>query len=101
LKNAQPDELFAAWLELLEGQRNTMDAEFRDIFEMGGEKGFRVILDEAVWQLREMPKAHTQLVKELATLVLLCYKKPRKQHGHRGSERARWVAIWRRKDAMD
>jgi hypothetical protein len=34
-------------------------------------------------------------------LVLLCYKHPRRQHGQRGSERARWVAIWRRSVAMD
>jgi CRISPR-associated endonuclease/helicase Cas3 len=34
-------------------------------------------------------------------LVLLCYKNPRRQHGQRGSEWARWVAIWRRSVAMD
>jgi hypothetical protein len=28
-------------------------------------------------------------------LVLLCYKKSRRQQGHLGKERARWVAIWR------
>ncbi len=34
-------------------------------------------------------------------VVLLCYKKGRRQQGHRGSERARWVAIWRRRVAME
>jgi len=34
-------------------------------------------------------------------LILLCYKNPRRQHGQRGSERERWVAIWRRSVAMD
>jgi hypothetical protein len=29
MKEAQPDELFAAWLKLPGSQRNAMDAEFR------------------------------------------------------------------------
>jgi len=53
MKEGKPDELFAAWLVLAEGQRNTMDAEFRDIFEMSCEKGFRAIIDEAEFQLGE------------------------------------------------
>jgi len=47
MKEGKPDELFAAWLVLLDDQRNTMDAEFRDIFEMSCEKSFRAIIDEA------------------------------------------------------
>lgn len=46
IKEGKPDELFAAWLTLMEGQRNTMDAEFLDIFEMSCEKEFRAIIDE-------------------------------------------------------
>lgn len=53
MKEGKPDELFAAWLTLMEGQRNTMDAEFRDIFEMSCEKGFRAIIDEAEFQFDE------------------------------------------------
>jgi hypothetical protein len=34
-------------------------------------------------------------------LVLLCYKSWRRQQGHLGRERARWVAIWRRRVAME
>src|ERR1035437_8263350 len=34
-------------------------------------------------------------------LVLLCYKYARRQQGHLGRERARWVARWRRRVAMD
>ena len=34
-------------------------------------------------------------------LVLLCYKKSRRQQGHLGRERARWVAIWRRTVAIE
>ena len=34
-------------------------------------------------------------------LILLCYKCGRRQQGHLGSERAKWVAIWRRRVAME
>ena len=34
MKETQPDELFAAWLTLSDNQRNEMDAQFRDIFEL-------------------------------------------------------------------
>lgn len=34
-------------------------------------------------------------------IVLLCYKCGRRQQGHLGSERAKWVAIWRRRVAME
>jgi len=47
MKEGKPDELFAAWLVLSDKQRNEMDAEFRDIFEMSCEKGFRAIIDVA------------------------------------------------------
>lgn len=68
MKETRPDALFAAWLYLSDVQRNTMDAEFRDIFEMSGEKGFRAILDEAEWQLRETPEAFAALVETLSDL---------------------------------
>ena len=47
LKETQPDELFAAWLTVPDGQRHEMDAEFREIFDLSDEKGFRAIMDEA------------------------------------------------------
>lgn len=53
MKEGKPDELFAAWLTLTEAQRNAMDAEFRGIFEMSCEKGFRAIIDEAEFQMGE------------------------------------------------
>ena len=61
MKEGKPDELFGAWLVLLDDQRNAMDAEFRDIFEMSCEKGFRAIIDEARWQLRATPDALTHV----------------------------------------
>ena len=45
-----------------------MDAEFRDIFEMSCEKGFRAIIDEARWQMRETPDALASFVEKLSAL---------------------------------
>lgn len=69
MKEAQPDELFSAWLELPDSRRNTMDAELRDIFEMSCDKGFRAILDEAQWHLAAEPHAYTEFVGKLAALA--------------------------------
>jgi hypothetical protein len=69
LKEAHPEELFTAWLVLPESERNAMDSQFREIFAMGCEKGFRAILDEAEWQFRETPEAHVALVEKLAALA--------------------------------
>ena len=68
MKETQPDELFAAWLYLPDGQRNEMDAEFRDVFELSCEKGFRAIIDEAGWYLTTDPAARTGFVENLAAL---------------------------------
>lgn len=69
MKEAKPDRLFEAWLELPESQRNTMDAQFRDIFEMSCEKGFCAIRDEAGWHLVAESQAHTEFVDKLAALA--------------------------------
>ena len=50
MKEWRPDELFAAWLALPDAQRNEMDAELLEIFELCCEKGFLAILDEATWR---------------------------------------------------
>ena len=68
IKETKPDELFAAWLALLDGQRNAMDAEFRDIFEMSCEKGVRAIIDEASWQLQETPDVLSSFVEVMSAL---------------------------------
>lgn len=68
MKESKPDELFAAWLYLSEEQRNAMDAEFRDIFEMSCEKGFRAIIDEARWQMRDVPENLAGFIETLSTL---------------------------------
>jgi len=53
MKETKPDELFDAWLELSDEQRNKMDLVFIEIFDMSCEKGVKAIIDEAAWQLRE------------------------------------------------
>ena len=68
LKDGKPDALFAAWLLLSDASRNAMDAVFRDIHELSCEKGFRAILDEAKWQLKETPDTLSNLVESLAAL---------------------------------
>jgi len=65
------DTLFDAWLLLPDSQRNTMDAEFWDIFEMGCEKGFHAIMDEALWHLAQDadPNASPVFVDKLSALT--------------------------------
>ena len=71
MSETRHDELFAAWLALPDAQRNAMDAEFRDIFEMSCEKGCIAILDEAQWHLDQDadPNAATTFAEMLAARV--------------------------------
>lgn len=66
MKEGKPDELFAAWLALPGGQRNTMDTVFREIFEMSCEKGFRAVIDEAEFHLAD--PEFTAFVEKLSAL---------------------------------
>jgi hypothetical protein len=68
MKEGKPDELFAAWLALPDKQRNAMDAEFRDIFEMSCEKGFQAIIDEANWHMQEPPDALQTFIEKMSAL---------------------------------
>jgi hypothetical protein len=68
MKETQPKELFSAWLALPEQDRNSMDAEFREIYGLSSEKGWCAIRDEADWQLREMPRERAQFVGLMAEL---------------------------------
>lgn len=68
MNETRPDELFAAWLNLPESQRNEMDAEFRDIFELSCEKGCKAIIDEAEWHLARDPDARVAFVEKLSAL---------------------------------
>ena len=66
MKETKPDELFGVWLKLPDPQRNAMDAEFQEIFEMSYQKGFLAIIDEAGWQLRETPEDITPIINKLS-----------------------------------
>lgn len=68
MKEGKPDQLFQAWLAVPDNQRNKMDAEFRDIYEMSCEKGFRAIIDEAEWQMQEAPDDLEVFVENLSAL---------------------------------
>jgi hypothetical protein len=68
MKETRIDELFAAWLKLPEGQRNTMDAEFREISTQSCEQGFRAILDEAAWHFEGKPDEGAAFTEKLAAL---------------------------------
>ena len=68
MKETKVDDLFSSWLELPGENRNAMDTEFREIFEMSCEKGFRAIIDEANWHLRETPNALKSFIEMLSAL---------------------------------
>ena len=69
INETKPDKLFAEWLALSEDKRNAMDAEFREIFELSCEKGFRAIIDEAEWHLANAPGAVPGVIEKLAGLT--------------------------------
>jgi len=71
MTEAKIDPLFDAWKVLPDAQRNAMDVEFRDIFELGCEKGFRAIMDEALWHFEQGtdPNAYSTFVDQLAALT--------------------------------
>ena len=64
----KPEELFAAWLELPESQRKTMDADLREIHALSCEKGWCAIRDEAQWQWGQEPEAFTVFVERMGNL---------------------------------
>jgi hypothetical protein len=64
----QSEDLFVAWMTLTEGVRAPIDAEFREIFDLSCEKGFRAIQDEAAFQFRLDPGSLKAFVAKLADL---------------------------------
>ncbi len=68
MPDTRPDALFAAWLQLPDELRHTMDTEFRDIAELSCEKGWRAINDEVAWHLRD-PDEHAAFVERDADQV--------------------------------
>ncbi len=66
---SKPEELFTAWLELPDGQRKPMDAEFREIFALSCEKGWCAIRDEAEWHFRDAPESFAAFIQQLSALA--------------------------------
>ena len=64
----KPDELFNGLAGPSDDQRNPIDAEFRDIFDMSCEKGVRAIIDEASWHLLEKSAEKKDFVAKLSGL---------------------------------
>lgn len=58
---------FAAWLELPDERREALESEFREIFEMGSEKGVWAILDEARYRWGGNSEELTAFVKNLSS----------------------------------
>ena len=65
LQEGNPAPLFEAWLELPATRRETMEADFRSIFEMACEKGVEAIIDEATFHLREACQTFTSWLASL------------------------------------
>lgn len=68
LHETKPDELFRAWIALLESQRKTMDAELREVFSLSCEKGWRAIRDEASFHLKDRPEQFGEFLDKLSAL---------------------------------
>ena len=81
MTEAKIDPLCDVWKVLPDTQRNAMDVEFRDIFELGCEKGFCAIRDEAQWHFEQGtdPNAYSAFVDQLSALT---YWRKRKNLGH-------------------
>jgi hypothetical protein len=68
LKEAKPEPWLALWGDVPEAKRADMEADFRDIYAMGNEKGSLAIVDELKWQMQGEPDAATAIVESLAGL---------------------------------
>lgn len=68
MEEGKVEPLFEDWLQLPDLQRNSMDSDFREMFEMSCEKGCKAILDEANEQLRGKPEALQAFIKQFASL---------------------------------
>lgn len=63
MKEGNPAALFEVWLSLPDGQRNVIDSEFREIYDMSCEKGFTAILHEAEFQFSDKSELNDFVVK--------------------------------------
>lgn len=68
MNEGTPDALFEAWRDLSDTQRNPLEAELRQIFDMSCEKGWLAILDEARWQCGADSEAFASFSDQLSAL---------------------------------
>lgn len=68
LPETRPQALLKAWLELPDEVRGSMEPDFREIFDVAGEKGYRAILDEAKYHFPVGSEAYASLVEKLSAL---------------------------------
>jgi hypothetical protein len=57
-KEREIDAIQAAILALPEADRQKVEADFRDIDALASERGFRAMIDEAAWHVRNNPRQH-------------------------------------------
>ena len=68
MPEGKPEALFEAWGELSDQQRNSAEADFRDIVAMCDRKGLQAIVDEARWQLEDQPDALQAFIDGVSAL---------------------------------
>ncbi|MDE2926122.1 MAG: hypothetical protein OXT71_06965 [Acidobacteriota bacterium] len=107
IQETRSNELYEAWLEVPEDQRNAMRAEFREIFEMACEKGVWAILDEARWQWRDDPERLTGFIEMLSALpghyhraMITCLDHPECWRGAIRFHHADTLPYWRKRKHM-
>jgi hypothetical protein len=66
LKKTETDPLIAAWNDLSDSDRRNIDVDMRSIFNQSCEQGFKAIIDEAIFHLKE--PAISEFVEELSGL---------------------------------
>jgi hypothetical protein len=60
LKEREIDAIREAILALQEADRQMVEADLRDIDALASERGFRAMIDEAAWHVRNNPRQHGQ-----------------------------------------
>jgi hypothetical protein len=60
VKERDIDAMHEAILALPESDRQQIEADFRDIDALASERGFRAVIDEAAWHVRNNPQQHAR-----------------------------------------
>ncbi|MBK1720313.1 hypothetical protein [Thiocystis violacea] len=68
MKEGSPEALFAVWQALQDTQRNPLEVDLRQIFDMSCEKGWLAILDEARWRFVSETEEYATFCDQLSSL---------------------------------